>query len=163
MKGCGMAKRALFPGFKPVFAGFAGATVGGQPVPLLIMTIIVLSMALISVFDSVLGSGAGGVNLDKQIPFKCTNAKCNEIVMYTIRDLQKMQKPGAMGPMMGPMTLNCPKCNNKTLTQAVECPKCKEVFVMKMDPSKGLFDDKCPKCHESYAKAWQEKYRKSKE
>ncbi len=154
-----MAKKALVPGLKPVSSGFMGATVGGQPVPLLVMTIIVLSMALISVFDSVMGTGTG-INLDKKIPFKCT--KCSNIVMYTIRELQKMQKPGAMGPMMGPMTLNCPKCNNKTLTQAVECPKCAEVFVMKMDPSRGLFDDKCPKCKESYAKAWQEKYRKSK-
>jgi hypothetical protein len=102
-----------------------------------------------------------GVNLDKKIPFKCTT--CGKVVMYTIRDLQKMQKPGQMGPMMGPMTLDCPKCEKKTLTQAVECPKCGEIFVMKMDPAKGLFNDKCPKCHESYAKAWQEKYKKSKQ
>jgi len=101
----------------------------------------------------------GNINLDKKIPFKCVS--CNKITQFTIKDLQKMQKPGEMGPMMGPMKLECPQCKKKELTQAVECPKCNQVFVMKMDPAKGLFDDKCPKCGESYAKAWQEKYRKT--
>jgi prepilin-type processing-associated H-X9-DG protein len=103
---------------------------------------------------------SSGVNLEKKIPFKCTN--CKTVVLYSIRELQKMQKPGSMGPMMGPMTLDCPECKKKSLTQAVECPKCGEIFVMKMDPDKGLFDDKCPKCKESYAKAWQEKYKKDR-
>ncbi len=159
-----MATKSLLPisGIRQGFSRRAfSAGGGGEPVSLIILTVVVLVMALITVFDATLGGGAGGVNLDKQIPFKCTS--CSNVVMYTIRDLQKMQKPGQMGPMMGPMTLDCPKCKKKTLTQAVECPKCGEIFVMKMDPSKGLFDDKCPKCKESYAKAWQEKYRKSKE
>ena len=68
-----------------------------------------------------------------------------------------------MGPMMGPMVLQCPKCSKQTLTQAVECPveTYKEVFIMNMDPMKGIFDDKCPKCGVSYSKAWQEKYQAS--
>jgi len=143
--------------------GFSGVTIGGsgggQPTPLIVLTVIVLAMALVTVYDAAVG-GDRGPNLDKEIPFKCTS--CGNIQKFTIRELQKMQKPGEMGPMMGPMTLNCQKCGKKTLTQAVECPKCQEIFVMKMDPSRGLFDDKCPKCGESYAKAWQEKYRKNK-
>lgn len=100
------------------------------------------------------------VNLDKQIPFKCTS--CGHIERVTIRDLQKKVQPDKdHGPMMGPMTLDCPKCQKKTLAQAVECPKCATIFVMKMDPKTDLFDDRCPKCQESYAKAWQERYRKS--
>jgi predicted RNA-binding Zn-ribbon protein involved in translation (DUF1610 family) len=94
------------------------------------------------------------------IPFKCIS--CGDIEKYTISELQKMPKINK-GPMMGPMKLNCPKCGKDTLTQAVVCPSCGEIFVMKMDPAKGLFDDKCTKCGKSYAKAWQEKYRKAGE
>jgi ribosomal protein L37AE/L43A len=124
------------------------------------LTIIVLAMALITVFDSVF-SDPNAIDQNRKIPFKCTNKACNAVVYYTIGEIQKMQQPGQMGPMMGPMILNCPKCNQKTLTQAVECPKCSEVFIMNMDPMKGVFDDKCPKCGESYSKAWQEKYRQT--
>jgi hypothetical protein len=121
------------------------------------LSIFLILLSLISLAEFAKSLVGGGVNLDKKVPFKCTS--CNNLVWYTIRDLQKKQKPGKMDPMMGPMTMDCPKCHKKTLTQAVECPKCKEIFVMKMDPAKGLFDDKCPKCKESYAKVWQEKYR----
>lgn len=149
--------------FSLVRTKFSGLTIGGsgggQPLPLVILTIVVLAMALMTVYDAASG-GSNRVNLNKKIPFKCTS--CGEVVYYTIKDLQKMQKPNAMGPMMGPMVLTCPKCHKKTLTQATKCPKCGEVFIMKMDPAKGLFDDKCPKCGTSYAKAWKEKYRKSK-
>jgi hypothetical protein len=151
-----MSKKSIW--FQPGFAPKAVNASGQPPVSLVVLTVIVLAMALVSVYDSAMGPGTG-VNLDKKIPFKCTG--CGNVVMYTIRDLQKMQKPGSMGPMMGPMILDCPKCSKKSLTQAVECPKCAEIFVMKMDPAKSMFDDKCPKCKESYAKAWQEKYRKS--
>jgi len=147
--------------FRTSFSGITiGGSYGGQPLSLVVLTVVVSAMALITVYDAVSGSRTSGVNPQKQIPFKCLS--CNTIVQYTIKDLQKMQKPGEMGPMMGPMKLECPRCHRKELTQAVECPRCNEVFVMKMDPSKGLFDDKCPKCGESYAKAWQEKYRKTK-
>lgn len=149
-------------GFSAITIGGSG---GGQPLPLVILTVVVLAMALLTVFDSVMGN-SGGVNLDKEIPFKCTNDKCNPpdgtIVKYTIRDLQKITQPGGMGgPMMGPMTLDCPTCKQKTLTQAVECPKCQFIFVMQINPAANKFDDRCPKCGESYAKAWQEKYRQS--
>jgi len=102
------------------------------------------------------GSSHKGINFDKKIPFKCTN--CSTTVPYTIRELQQMKKPDEMGPMMGPLILPCPKCHKDTLTQAVECPNCSEIFIMKVDPATGTFDDKCPKCHESYAKSWQKKY-----
>jgi len=153
-----MRNKSVGFGWSTSFGAISRSAAGGQPVPLLVLTVIVLAMALITVFDSLMPTS--GVNLNKQIPFKCTN--CGNIQQFTIRELQKMQNPGQMGPMMGPMTLTCQKCGKKTLTQAVECPKCQEIFVMKMDPSRGLFDDKCPKCGVSYAKAWQEKYRKEK-
>jgi len=144
--------------FRPAGSNlFMAGSRGGQPVPLVVLSVIVVIMVLLTVYDTTLGTSSG-FNSNKEIPFKCTS--CGNIQKFTIKELQKMQKPGEMGPMMGPMKLVCEKCNQKTLTQAVECPKCQEIFVMKMDPSRGLFDDKCPKCGESYAKAWQEKYRK---
>ena len=143
--------------FRKAFAISLSTTPDKQPMGLIILTIVVLVMALVTVYDSTFRI-PGGINVNKEIPFKCTS--CGAIVKYKIKELQQMQKPGEMGPMMGPMKLECPQCKKKELTQAVECPKCTEIFVMKMDPSKGLFDDKCPKCGESYAKAWQEKYRK---
>jgi len=142
---------------RPVSSGGTiGSSGGGQPLPLVILTIIVLAMALITVFDNVLKS-SGSVDMNKEIPFKCTS--CGVIVKYTLKELQEMQKPGQMGPMMGPLILDCPQCKKHALTQAVECPKCSEIFIMKADFTSGKFDDKCPKCHESYSKAWQEKYR----
>jgi hypothetical protein len=148
--------------FRPKFSGVTIGGSGGQPLPLVILTIIVLAMALITVFDSVF-SDPNAIDTNRKIPFKCTNKSCNEVVFFTIGDLQKKQNPGQMGPMMGPMVLQCPKCSQQTLTQAVECPveTCKEVFIMNMDPMKGIFDDKCPKCGTSYSKAWQEKYRQT--
>jgi hypothetical protein len=147
-----------------ILNGFSGVTIGGsgsgQPLPLVILTVVVLAMALVTVYDAIVG-GPTGVDLNKQIPFKCVNPQCGTIVKYTIRELQKMAQPGGGGPMMGPMTLNCPKCNQKTLTQAVECPKCQFIFVMQIDPAHNKFDDRCPKCGISYAKAWQDKYRQS--
>jgi rRNA maturation protein Nop10 len=99
------------------------------------------------------------IDKERKIPFKCTNKDCGEVVFYTTRELTKTLKPGE-NPMMGPVVLDCPKCKKHTLTQAVECPKCGEIFIMMMDPQNGVFDDKCPKCGVSYAKAWQEKYQK---
>jgi len=93
-----MARKFLLPlplpGLRPPVHSdiIIGGSGGGQPLHLVILTMLVLVMALISVYDAAFGGGNGGVNLDKRIPFKCTN--CNNIVMYTIRDLQKMQKPG---------------------------------------------------------------------
>lgn len=167
-----------------------GGSGGGQPLSLVILTIIVLAMALATVYDAVLGRNTG-VDLTKKVPFKCTNAQCNPpqgtVQWYTIGELQKMMPtpgpgmpagpgippgPGTTtgpgmpggpmaGPMAGPMTLECPACHQKNLTQAVQCPKCGNIFVMQTDPAANKFDDSCPKCHESYAKAWQEKYRQS--
>ncbi|MFA5865737.1 MAG: hypothetical protein WC975_13770 [Phycisphaerae bacterium] len=147
---------------KPLLFGklFSAVTIGGsgggQPLPLVIVTLIVLAMALITVVDSVLPGG--GIDTKKQIPFQCTS--CNSVVKYTIGELQKMQDPSKMGPMMGPLVLDCPSCKKHSLTQAVECPQCNAVFIIKMNPAQGQFDDKCPKCETSFAKAWQEKYRK---
>jgi hypothetical protein len=159
---------------------------GNRSQKLAALSILMIILSIITLSDYGMHQKDSQVNLDKEIPFKCTS--CTNLVWFKIRDLQKMFKPitttgpavgptatgpattmpttnpadRLMGPMMGPMTLDCPKCHKKTLTQAVACPKCNEIFVMKMDPKANLFDDKCPKCHESYAKAWQEKYRKEK-
>jgi hypothetical protein len=168
-------------GWFGVRMGVDGVTIGEggggvKGVNLILLSIFMILLAIVTLTDYGMSRRKATVNLDKEIPFMCT--QCSSVYAYKIRDLQKMQKPfGAaglttqpttgpageamLGPMMGPMTLECPKCHQKTLTQAVECPKCQEIFVMKMNPAQNLFDDKCPKCGVSYAKAWQEKYRKT--
>jgi prepilin-type processing-associated H-X9-DG protein len=101
--------------------------------------------------------------LNKNIPFKCTNKDCGTIELFSIGELRKMQEPVEKGPMMGPMVFDCPKCKKHSLTQAVECPACEEIFILNMDPKIGVFDDKCPKCGKNYVKAWKEKYPKRSE
>jgi predicted RNA-binding Zn-ribbon protein involved in translation (DUF1610 family) len=156
MKGFTMQHKQIRFG-QGVWGRFAGGGRGGQPMPLMILTMIVLSMALLTVLDTVWG---GPEISQKPIPFKCVS--CGHIVIHKVADLQKLHKPGSMTPMMGPMVLDCPKCGKKSLTQAIECPKCTEIFVMTIDPDKRIFNDKCPKCGVSYAQAWKEKYQKSK-
>jgi hypothetical protein len=132
----------------------ARTSLGKPPIPLTVLAVIILAMAFLTVYDTVIGArpNVGPVF------FRCTN--CGNVAQYTVRELQKMLPPGQAGPMMGPLVLTCPKCNKNTFTQAVKCPKCGEVFVLKFNPAANIFDDKCPKCHESYAKTWREKYRK---
>jgi len=184
--------------------GLAGMAVGGgltgRGFKVILLSLFVTALAVYTLVDYGF-MRRHGVDLKRQIPFKCTN--CNAIVHYTLGELQKDVKledfprfagpmapsaeksaspaaagppaPGTtagesvppghtgeghlLGPLMGPLVLECPKCKQKTLTQAVGCPKCGEIFILQMDFAQGKFDDKCPKCHESYAKSWQEKYR----
>jgi rRNA maturation protein Nop10 len=157
-------------GFDGVTIGGGGGSGGAKALKVMSLSILIIILSIITLGDYGLHGSGSQPNLDKEIPFKCTH--CSTVAWYKIRDLQKMFKtatiPGPTtspadplrGLMMGPMTLNCPKCGKKTLTQAVECPKCQFIFVMQMDPAHNKFDDKCPKCGVSYAKAWQEKYRK---
>lgn len=98
-------------------------------------------------------SDTNATDPNRKIPFMCTNTDCNTVEFFTVDHLQKTQQSSSMGPLV----LDCPKCQKHTLTQAVACPACGEVFIMNMDPQKGIFDDKCPKCGESYSKAWQER------
>ncbi|MFA5866193.1 MAG: hypothetical protein WC975_16090 [Phycisphaerae bacterium] len=162
-------------GFK---MGLDGATVGSgggsKSLKVMGLSIFAILLAIISLVDFGIKQSRSGLDINKEIPFKCTS--CDYIYLYKIKDLQKMPELAAttqpttnpaeiMGPMigplmMGPLVLKCPHCHIKTLTQAVQCPKCEEIFIMKIDPIKSIFDDKCPKCQESYAKAWQEKYAK---
>jgi hypothetical protein len=130
--------------------------------------ILVLQIALVSyvfhegeyIFNP---HGISKAYLYREIHFKCT--KCGDISMYTIQDLQEMPKAWQTGPKMGPVTLNlkCSMCKNNSFIQTVECPNCAK-FIIMMDPSKGLFDDRCPMCHKSFAVAWLEKnYRITRE
>ncbi|NLX07107.1 MAG: hypothetical protein GXY33_18380 [Phycisphaerae bacterium] len=138
--------------------GIGGAG-GGQPLPVVVLTVVVVVMALITVYKSI--NPGDGLDPNRKIPFKCK--ACGEIAHKTLGELQAMSETQQMGPMMGPMKLECPKCGKKELTQAVQCPQCEEVFIFEMDPMQMTeFDDRCPKCGVSYSEAWQEKYRKGK-
>jgi prepilin-type processing-associated H-X9-DG protein len=96
------------------------------------------------------------------IPFKCTNKECGEVTTYTVADIQMMNQTSSQ-PTTGPEMLDCPKCKKHSLTQAVKCPACEEVFIMNKNPEEMGFNDKCPKCGKSYVKAWKEKYPKRSE
>ncbi len=144
--------------FRPWLSGLTfGGSSGGQPVPLVVLTVIVLAMAVVTVIDGAVRRD--GFDSRRKIPFKCIN--CGNVQHFTIRELMKIQPAGQGGPMPGPMVLPCEKCGKKALTQAVECPKCSEIFIMKVDPVKGIFDDRCPKCGANFSVAWQEKYHKN--
>ncbi|MFA5865965.1 MAG: hypothetical protein WC975_14930 [Phycisphaerae bacterium] len=141
--------------------GFSGITIGGSgglgSLKLVFLSIFIIALAILTLSDFERGQRNYNLNLDKLVPFKCIN--CNTVVLYKIRDLQKLQTPNDIGFIMGPVILDCPYCRTKNLTQAVECPRCKEIFIIKMDTMRGFFDDRCTMCGESYSKAWQEKYR----
>ena len=42
-----------------------------------------------------------------------------------------------------PMPLPCPKCGQKMVLRAIQCPECGEIFKVSNDPK---YTDKCPKC-----------------
>ena len=143
---------------------FSGITIGGSsgglPAPLVLLALGVVLMAMLTVWHTSSRRG-GEFDPTKEVAFKCK--ACGAIVMKTLGDLQTMEETQQMGPMMGPMKLDCPYCGEQELTQAVQCPQCEEVFIFEMDPMQMTeFDDRCPKCGVSYSEAWQEKYRKGK-
>jgi len=92
--------------------------------------------------------------LGKKIPFKCT--ACGHVEIKTLRELRELTKSPADPTKLPKFT--CPKCGRKTLTRAVACPKCGEIFILKMDPAKGVYDGRCPKCGADYGDAWREKH-----
>jgi ribosomal protein S27AE len=142
-----------------VFSGVTiGGSGGGQPMPLVIVTVLVVVMALLTVFNHVKASTGGGVDMNRKIPFLC--GKCQAVEYKTVKELREMNQGMPMGPMEPPK-VDCPKCGGvKTAQQAIECPECKNVFVISMDPTKGMYDDKCPKCGVSYAEAWKKHMKK---
>jgi len=123
-----------------------------MPLPLVVLTVVVLVMALVSVWHSVSGGDTGGkVDLNKRLVFKCT--KCGHVGHYTLKEVREMMRTAApegrrspMMPMMGLPVLQCPKCKEMTFETAIECPNCGEIFIAKPDPKTGRFDDTCPKC-----------------
>lgn len=93
----------------------------------------------------------------RMIPFKCTT--CGTVREVSIGTLQDMRTRGEFENVRqyDPLIIDCPKCGTKTAKQAIECPDCHEIFVIKTDPVKGVYDDTCPKCGISYAVAWRKR------
>jgi hypothetical protein len=60
---------------------------------------------------------------------------------------------------VGSLPRTCPQCRQETLRFSLKCPKCSTVYNPRQVCG-SMYDDKCPNCKESYAKAWHEKYRK---
>ena len=144
-----------------VFSGLTiGGSGGGQPIPIVVLTVVVVAMAFYTVYDTAFNT-LNGIDPNKEIPFKC--AKCGVVVMKTLGELRQMETAEPMGMPMGPMKLLCTKCGQKELTQAVQCPECNEVFIYEINMTNPqAMNDKCPKCGVSYAEAWQKKYAKER-
>ncbi|MFA5863533.1 MAG: hypothetical protein WC975_02490 [Phycisphaerae bacterium] len=134
---------------------------GRIPFPLKLLAILVLTMAAMTVYDTTVYHSETDYDVCRSPLFKCTS--CGAVASYSIRELQAKVPPKQLASMKGSLVLDCPKCKKHTLTQAVICLKCENVFAIIMNSGQDSINDKCPKCGESYIKAWQEKYRRETE
>jgi hypothetical protein len=95
------------------------------------------------------GGDAGGYDANAKMYLLCANPACKAESEITVEDYSKMMQEmgpgGMMGPMMGPMAVNCPKCNKKSAYMAEKCEKCGVVFVPNYQ-SGDEYPDKCPGC-----------------
>ena len=103
--------------------GLSGVTIGGsgggKPVPLIIVTLIVLVMALVTAFDA-MSAGPGGIDWSNKDAFICRTPGCGYVNTYTRKQLTKMVTSDTLGPMV----VDCPQCKKHALTEARKCPKC---------------------------------------
>lgn len=163
LKGMEMKRKGLITDYN-----LRGVTIGGgggQPIHMVIISVILLVMVVITLWDNIRRTAAGGLDPNKKIPFKCTNPECGAVIWYTIAEVQKMydSPERANMAMMGPLRLDCPKCGKKnSLVQAVQCPKCGEVFIIEVDRRTGKMKEQCPKCGAIYSEAIREEYLKKK-
>ncbi len=142
-------------------AAFSGITIGGsgggQPLPLVILTVIVVAMALVTVYRTVVPPGP---DYGRKVDFKCM--ACGAVEIKTAGDLRDMRRGGGDGPRMmtpmtGPIILVCPQCGEKEMTTALKCYECGEIFLL--DRSPGKVEDRyiCPKCGQSYRESMRKK------
>jgi hypothetical protein len=98
--------------------------------------------------------GSGGQM--EPVVMLCTNPKCEKAFKLKPDEFQKlMQEMGPMGGMPPMMMMGqqpaytCKFCGQKTAYIAMECKKCKAVFIPKNPMTAGQSNepyDKCPEC-----------------
>lgn len=97
------------------------------------------------------GGEGSGYDANAKVYLLCANPSCKAETEMTADEytklMQEMQPDQMMmmGPMMGPMAINCPKCSKKSAYVAEKCEKCGVVFVPNYQ-SGDEYPDKCPSC-----------------
>ncbi len=102
------------------------------------------------------GGGSGGSAAKGDITLMCTDEDCGAITEVSRDEYREMMRAGMEGeggpgmmmmPGMGPMTVECPECSEKTAMAATVCEECGEVFIMDpMSMQDDGYPDECPEC-----------------
>ena len=90
-------------------------------------------------------SGSGVTTIkpgEKMLWVKCSNTACNnEYEMDEVDYIKHLRDFRSGGDAAAPMV--CPKCGQKSVFEAIKCPKCGNVFFA---GNPGDLPDRCPKC-----------------
>ena len=115
----------------------------------LLAVALILAVVCIWIYADYRQPPPSGAYFGKTMVFKCTN--CGLVTHYTLGEIRAMiSRPEDVG---SPLVVNCDQCGQKTLTQAVECPNCGEVFIVIPGQS-----DLCPQCGTRYFRNLREKH-----
>lgn len=114
----------------------------------IVLSIVVLILAACFLFFSMFGKSDGDSGGDGKQWFKCVNSKCKAVYSLTMDEFVNQQKQsGLWNTMMvkQQVAFVCAKCGQKNAQMAIQCEKCKEVFLLGQTSDR-LHPDKCPKC-----------------
>jgi phage FluMu protein Com len=89
-------------------------------------------------------SGIEAIDPSKMMWVKCNNPSCKAEYQISEKSYYEYAQQNVDPMAMGPPALTCEKCGEKSVFEAVKCPKCGLVFFRNSVPAD--FADRCPKC-----------------
>jgi len=88
----------------------------------------------------------------KEVWLICINPACgNTFQMGQKTFAKEMTEKAKSGPALAIPFLTCPKCGKDSVTEAIKCEKCGNIFRSGSVPAD--FPDRCPKCKYSKTEA----------